>query len=75
MERHAAETGSAVAARLLEPLAGAVEEFTAVVPRDYKRVMEIIRAAEAEGRDVDEAVMAERGATPRRSRGTEVADA
>ena len=32
-------------------------EFTAVVPRDYKRVMEAIRAAEAAGRDVDEAVM------------------
>ena len=32
-------------------------EFTAVVPRDYQRVMEIMRAAEAAGRDVDDAVM------------------
>ena len=28
-----------------------------MVPRDYKRVMEVMRAAEAAGRDVDEAVM------------------
>jgi glutamate synthase (NADPH/NADH) large chain len=28
-----------------------------VVPRDYKRVMELIRTAEAAGRNVDEAVM------------------
>ena len=35
----------------------AVDRFTAVVPRDYKRVMELIRTAEAAGRNVDEAVM------------------
>ena len=40
----------------------AVERFTAVVPRDYKRVMELIRTAEAAGRDVDEAVMGGPGA-------------
>ena len=38
------------------------EEFTAVVPRDYKRIMAAIRAAEAEGRDVDSAVMEVAGA-------------
>jgi glutamate synthase (NADPH) large chain len=61
VERHHAETGSAVAAALLGRWATAVEEFTAVVPRDYKRVMETIRAAEAAGRDIDEAVMAASG--------------
>jgi glutamate synthase (NADPH/NADH) large chain len=55
--RHADETGSPVAAGLLERWDSAVGEFTAVVPRDYKRVMEVIKAAEAAGRDVDEAVM------------------
>ena len=29
-----------------------------MVPRDYKRVLEAMRAAEAAGRDVDAAVMA-----------------
>jgi glutamate synthase (NADPH/NADH) large chain len=58
VERHAAETGSPVAAGLLARWPEAVEEFTAVVPRDYRRVVEAIRAAEAAGRDVDAAVMA-----------------
>ena len=57
VERHHAETGSAVAARLLAEWVTAVEEFTAVVPREYKRVLEAIRAAEAAGRDIDDAVM------------------
>ncbi len=55
--KHAAETGSAVAEGLLKRWEEAVEEFTAVVPRDYKRVMEVIRTAEAAGRNIDEAVM------------------
>jgi glutamate synthase (NADPH) large chain len=58
VERHAAETGSPVAAQLLARWPVAVEEFTAVVPRDYRRVVEVIRAAEAAGQDVDAAVMA-----------------
>ncbi|MFI7597816.1 glutamate synthase large subunit [Actinoplanes sp. NPDC049681] len=57
VEKHHAETGSAVAERLLKDWPAAVAEFTAVVPRDYKRVMELIKTAEAAGRDVDEAVM------------------
>jgi glutamate synthase (NADPH/NADH) large chain len=57
VERHLAETDSAVAEHLLKRWSEAVEEFTAVVPRDYKRVMEAIRTAEAAGRDIDEAVM------------------
>ncbi len=57
VEKHHAETDSAVAGRLLKDWPNAVERFTAVVPRDYKRVMELIRTAEAAGRNVDEAVM------------------
>ncbi|MFY1637579.1 glutamate synthase large subunit [Solwaraspora sp. WMMB335] len=57
VERHFAETDSAVAESLLKRWPEAVEEFTAVVPRDYKRVLDAMRAAEAAGRDVDEAVM------------------
>ena len=57
VQKHLAETDSAVAERLLKDWPAAVEEFTAVVPRDYKRVMELIRTAEAAGRNVDEAVM------------------
>ncbi|MEU4163001.1 glutamate synthase large subunit [Actinoplanes sp. NPDC026670] len=57
VEKHHAETDSAVAGKLLKDWANAVERFTAVVPRDYKRVMELIRTAEAAGRNVDEAVM------------------
>ena len=57
VQKHFAETDSAVAGRLLKDWPASVTEFTAVVPRDYKRVMELIRTAEAAGRDVDEAVM------------------
>jgi glutamate synthase (NADPH/NADH) large chain len=57
VQRHAAETDSAVAQALLDRWESAVAEFTAVVPRDYKRVMHAIRTAEAAGRDIDEAVM------------------
>jgi len=57
IERHFAETDSAVAEDLLKRWPEAVDEFTVVVPRDYKRVLNVMRAAEAAGRDVDEAVM------------------
>ena len=60
--KHLAETGSAVADRLLADWPAAVGRFTAVVPRDYKRVMELIRTAEAAGRNIDEAVMGVKGA-------------
>jgi glutamate synthase (NADPH) large chain len=62
VEKHLTETGSAVAERLVKDWPAAVERFTAVVPRDYKRVMELIRTAEAAGRDIDEAVMGGPGA-------------
>ncbi|WP_106398555.1 glutamate synthase large subunit [Actinocorallia populi] len=56
--RHAEETGSTVAAKLLSEWDSAVERFSKIMPRDYKRVLAAMAAAEAEGRDVDEAVMA-----------------
>jgi len=57
VERHFAETGSAVAEKLLADWESARTRFTAVIPRDYKKVLEVMRAAEAAGRDVDAAVM------------------
>jgi glutamate synthase (NADPH/NADH) large chain len=57
VRRHFSETASTVAGALLARWPSAVHEFTAVVPRDYKRVIEAMRAAEAEGRDVTAAVM------------------
>ena len=56
VERHHAETGSAVAAKLLanwDPT-----RFTKIMPKDYKRVLSAASQAEREGRDVNEAVMA-----------------
>jgi glutamate synthase (NADPH/NADH) large chain len=56
--RHLAETGSAVAARLLRDWDTAVTRFGRVMPKDYKRVLEAASQAEREGRDVNQAVMA-----------------
>ncbi|MCP2328030.1 glutamate synthase (NADPH/NADH) large chain [Hamadaea flava] len=55
--KHYAETGSTVAEKLLGDWDAAITRFTAVIPRDYKKVLEVMRAAEAAGRDVDAAVM------------------
>jgi glutamate synthase (NADPH/NADH) large chain len=57
IERHAVETDSAVAARILEHWELERREFVKVVPRDYRRIMEAARLAEAEGRPVDDAIM------------------
>ena len=57
VERHGVETESAVAARLLEQWDTDVREFVKVMPRDYRRILDATRLAEAEGRSVDEAVM------------------
>jgi glutamate synthase (NADPH/NADH) large chain len=53
LERHLAETDSAVAARMLADLPSAVAEFTKVVPRDYAAVLETREIALAEGLDPD----------------------
>jgi len=54
---HHAETGSGVAEALLADWPAALGRFSAVVPRDYKRVLEATRLAEQTGRSVDEAIM------------------
>ncbi len=56
VERHHEQTGSAVAAKLLADWDPG--RFTKVMPKDYKRVLSAASAAEREGRDVNEAVMA-----------------
>lgn len=55
VEEHCKQTDSAVAATLLSRWDSG--RFTVVVPRDYQRVLEAMRAASSEGRDVDAAVM------------------
>jgi glutamate synthase (NADPH/NADH) large chain len=56
--RHLAETGSAVAAGLLDDWADALRRFTTVMPRDYRRIRAAADAATQAGTDVDEAIMA-----------------
>ena len=58
VQRHAAETDSALARRLLESWGRSVADFVKVMPRDYRRVLEATRRAVEEGTSVDEAVMA-----------------
>ncbi|MFP5321977.1 MAG: glutamate synthase large subunit [Acidimicrobiia bacterium] len=55
---HLDETGSAVAQRMLDRWHTNVRHFKKVMPKDYKRVLEAAARAEAEGQDVDEAIMA-----------------
>jgi glutamate synthase (NADPH/NADH) large chain len=57
ISRHAEETGSGVAERLLAAGDEAWTRFTKVMPRDYKRVLQAMAKAEAEGLDVDRAIM------------------
>ncbi|TNC23945.1 glutamate synthase large subunit [Amycolatopsis alkalitolerans] len=55
--RHHELTRSPVAASLLGDWPRRSASFTKVMPRDYARVLEAMKAAKATGRDVDEAVM------------------
>jgi glutamate synthase (NADPH/NADH) large chain len=55
---HVAHTESAVGGALLADWPAAVRRFSAVVPRDYKRVLEATRRARSTGENVDEAIMA-----------------
>jgi glutamate synthase (NADPH/NADH) large chain len=55
--QHHEETESPVAAGLLSDWTSAVERFGKVMPQDYKRVLQATAKAQAEGRDVDEAIM------------------
>jgi glutamate synthase (NADPH/NADH) large chain len=56
--RHAEETGSTVAYRLLENWPLALYDMVKVMPRDYRRVLEATERARAAGTSIDEAVMA-----------------
>jgi glutamate synthase (NADPH/NADH) large chain len=51
--RHGDETDSTVAARLLQDWPSARSRFTAVIPRDYRRVLDVRQAARDEGLDPD----------------------
>jgi glutamate synthase (NADPH/NADH) large chain len=58
VKNHARHTGSPVANRLLAEWDLAIARFTKVMPRDYRRVLEATRRAEAAGRDVNAEIMA-----------------
>jgi glutamate synthase (NADPH/NADH) large chain len=58
VERHLAETDSAVARRLLDHWDDAVGAFAKVMPKDYKRVLAAERRARDEGVDPVDAIMA-----------------
>jgi len=58
IRRHLDETGSTVAARILERWHDNVRWFVKVMPKDYKRVLEAAALAEERGEDVLEAIMA-----------------
>lgn len=58
IEKHVAETDSAVGQRILADWSGHSDSFVKVMPRDYRRVLEAIADAELTGGDVNEAIMA-----------------
>jgi glutamate synthase domain-containing protein 3 len=51
IERHVALTGSTVGARLLDQWTHALHLFAKVMPRDYKRVLQVQAKAAAVGRE------------------------
>jgi glutamate synthase (NADPH/NADH) large chain len=55
--RYAAETASPVAHALLADWGRWSEQFSVIMPRDYRRAQEARRMAEAAGTDVDRALM------------------
>ncbi|MGB3301542.1 MAG: glutamate synthase large subunit [Gordonia sp. (in: high G+C Gram-positive bacteria)] len=57
LTEHRDETGSTVAAGILNDWAVAQGHFVKVMPRDYKRVLVAIDVAERSGRDVNDAIM------------------
>ncbi|MDT4912776.1 MAG: glutamate synthase large chain [Pseudonocardiales bacterium] len=58
LEAHVGATDSAVGAALLADWTAARHRFSAIVARDFRRVLEATRRAKAAGEDVDQAVMA-----------------
>jgi glutamate synthase (NADPH/NADH) large chain len=57
VQRHATLTGSPVAEALLREWDTALQRFTKVMPRDYRRVLEATRRAQEAGRDVELEIM------------------
>jgi glutamate synthase (NADPH/NADH) large chain len=57
IERHVALTGSELGVRILEDWRTMRTQFTKVMPRDYKRVVEAEAHAAAEGRPLEFAEM------------------
>jgi len=57
ISRHAAETGSHVAAKILATWPESLGRFSLIMPREYERVLAAISRAQTEGRSIDEAVM------------------
>jgi glutamate synthase (NADPH/NADH) large chain len=55
--RHLAETGSEIARQVLVAWPRTVLRFTKVMPRDYRRVLEALRAADAAGVAPEAAIM------------------
>ena len=55
--RYAEDTESPVAHALLADWGRWAEQFSVIMPRDYRRALEARRAAEAAGTDVDRALM------------------
>jgi glutamate synthase (NADPH/NADH) large chain/glutamate synthase (ferredoxin) len=55
--KHAAYTGSTLAASVLSDWPRRSAQFTKIMPRDYQRVLEATLTAKREGRDVDTAIM------------------
>ncbi|MGZ8812953.1 MAG: glutamate synthase large subunit [Mycobacterium sp.] len=55
--QHAHPTGSTVATSVLSDWPRRSAQFTKVMPRDYRRVLEATLVAKREGRDVDTAIM------------------
>jgi glutamate synthase (NADPH/NADH) large chain len=57
LTRYSAETGSPVAAALLADWGRWSRQFSVIMPRDYRRALDAQRTAEANGTDVDRALM------------------
>jgi glutamate synthase (NADPH) large chain len=53
LAQHAAETGSALAASLLEDFESVLDDFVRILPRDYAAVLQTRQTAVAEGLDPD----------------------
>jgi glutamate synthase (NADPH) large chain len=58
LTKHVDATGSVPGTRILWHWATERRQFVKVMPRDYKRVLEAMAAAEQNGTDVDAAIMA-----------------